>query len=99
MTANKKIIFGTSNSVESRRITKLEKEGKLKKIAPTVFREDYLLSLRRLSRNNDPSVYIRVMEKLQLFSSHIIGDNFDESFRFLQESNAFEEPESGRLKF
>lgn len=77
----------------------LVKAGKTRIIVPTVFREDYLLSLRRLSRNNDPSVYIRVMEKLQLFSTHIIGDNFADVLRFLKESDAFEEPETGRLKF
>lgn len=77
----------------------LVKTGRTRIIVPTVFREDYLLSLRRLSRNNDPSVYIRVMEKLQLFSSHITGDNFDDAFSFLKESDAFEEPETGRLKF
>lgn len=77
----------------------LVKAGRTRIIVPTVFREDYLLSLRRLSRNNDPSVYIRVMEKLQLFSSHISGDNFDDAFSFLKESDAFEEPETGRLKF
>jgi hypothetical protein len=77
----------------------LVKAGRTRIIVPTVFREDYLLSLRRLSRNNDPSVYIRVMEKLQLFSTHIAGDNFDDVFKFLKESDAFEEPETGRLKF
>jgi hypothetical protein len=39
------------------------------------------------------------MEKLQLFSTHIIGENFDDAFKFLKESDAFEEPETGRLKF
>ena len=77
----------------------LVKGGRTRIIVPTVFREDYLLSLRRLSRNNDPSVYIRVMEKLQLFSAHIVGTNFDDAIRFLKESDAFEEPETGILKF
>ncbi|PKO99085.1 MAG: cell filamentation protein Fic [Bacteroidetes bacterium HGW-Bacteroidetes-8] len=77
----------------------LVKGGRTRIIVPTVFREDYLLSLRRLSRNNDPSVYIRVMEKLQLFSTYIIGDNYADVLRFLKESEAFEEPETGRLKF
>ena len=77
----------------------LVRAGRTQIIVPTVFREDYLLALRRLSRNNDPSVYIRVMEKLQLFSSYIVGDNFEEAFLFLKESDAFEEPESGRLRF
>jgi hypothetical protein len=73
----------------------LVKAGRTRIIVPTVFREDYLLSLRRFSRNNDPSVYIRVMEKLQLFSSYIVGDNFDDAYRFLKESDAFEDPETG----
>ena len=77
----------------------LVKGSRTRIIVPTVFREDYLLSLRRLSRNNDPSVFIRVMEKLQLFSNHITGCHFDDVFRFLKESDAFEEPETGRLKF
>ena len=77
----------------------LVKGGRTRIIVPTVFREDYLLSLRRLSRNNDPSVYIRVMEKLQLFSSRIEGGDFNDALRFLKESDAFEEPESGRLRF
>ena len=75
----------------------LVKGSRTRIIVPTVFREDYLLSLRRLSRNNDPSVYVRVMEKLQLFSTHIVGANFDDAFRFLKESDAFEEPETGKL--
>ena len=56
-------------------------------------------ALKRFSRLNDPSVYMRVMEKLQLFSSHIVGYNFDDVYGFLKESEAFEEPESGKLKF
>ncbi len=39
------------------------------------------------------------MAKLQLFSTHIVGDNFDDVLEFLKESDAFEEPETGRLKF
>lgn len=56
-------------------------------------------ALKRFFRLNDPSVYMRVMEKLQLFSSHIVGYNFDDVYGFLKESEAFEEPESGKLKF
>lgn len=77
----------------------LVKGGQTRVIVPTVFREDYLLSLRRLSRRDDPMVYIRVMEKLQLFSSRIVGDNFDDVLSFFKESEAFEEPEAGVLKF
>lgn len=93
--------FNDSNGRVARIMMNAElvRAGRTQIIIPTVFREDYLLALRRLSRNNDPSVYIRVMEKLQLFSSYIVGDNFEEAFLFLKESDAFEEPESGRLRF
>ncbi len=33
-------------------------------IVPTVYREDYLLALRKVSRTKDPDGYIRLMEKL-----------------------------------
>ena len=34
-----------------------------------------------------------------LLSNNIIGNNFDDIYEFLKESDTFEEPETGRLKF
>lgn len=66
-------------------------------IIPTVFREDYILSLRKLSRQKDPEVFIRIVEKLHQFSENLIGSDFDELKAYLQRCNAFEEPEDAKL--
>ena len=68
-------------------------------IIPTVFREDYLLALRKLSRKKDPETYIRIMEKLHHFSDNLYGQDFDELNRYLQASNAYDDPEEGKLQW
>ena len=66
-------------------------------IVPTVYREDYLLALRKLSRRRDPDTYIRVMEKLHKFSDNLYGSDFDDLNSYLQECNAYEDPENAKL--
>lgn len=68
-------------------------------IIPTVFREDYLNGLRRLTRKRDPSVIIRAMSRVRLFSAKIIGENFDETRRYLEGANAFKDGDEYILKF
>jgi hypothetical protein len=67
-------------------------------IIPNVFREDYLLSLRRLTRQHDPEPYIRMLSRAHEFSSTIFGASMDEIQTKLERSNAFLLPEEGRLK-
>jgi prophage maintenance system killer protein len=64
---------------------------------PTVFREDYLLTLRKLTRNGDPKPFIRMLQKAQEFSYTVAGNNLDEMQVILEKSNAFLEPSEGRL--
>ena len=68
-------------------------------IVPTVFREDYLLALRKLSRNGRPNTYATIMERLQRFSANIPCSNFEEAKTFLQEANAFSDAEDAHLNF
>ena len=68
-------------------------------IVPTVFREDYLLALRKLSRNGRPETYASVMERLQRFSASIPCTDFEAARQFLQEANAFSDAESAHLNF
>lgn len=68
-------------------------------IIPTVFREDYLNGLRRLTRKGDPSVIIRAMSRVRLFSTKIIGENFDDTRRYLERTNAFKDGDEYILKF
>jgi hypothetical protein len=49
----------------------------VKIIIPNVFRIDYLGALRKLSRQQEPEVYIRMLQRAQLFSATIKGDSMD----------------------
>ena len=66
-------------------------------IVPTVFREDYQLALRKLTRHNDPSAYINVMTKLHQFSDNLYGSDFEELRQYLAACNAYEEPSQAKL--
>jgi hypothetical protein len=67
-------------------------------IVPTVFREDYILSLRKLTRHKDPSAYINVMTKLHQFSDNLYGSDFTELKHYLAACNAYEEPSQAKLQ-
>jgi prophage maintenance system killer protein len=67
-------------------------------IVPTVFREDYILSLRKLTRHKDPSAYINVMNKLHQFSDNLYGSDFTELKHYLAACNAYEEPSQAKLQ-
>lgn len=68
-------------------------------IIPTVFREDYLNALRRLTRKGDPSVVIRALSRVRQFSANITGDNFEISRKYLESCNAFKDGDGYILRF
>ncbi len=68
-------------------------------IIPTVFRDDYLNALRRLTRRGDPSVLIRALSRVRQFSYHITGEDFEETRNYLTHCNAFKESDESVLKF
>jgi len=68
-------------------------------IIPTVYREDYMGALRKLTRQQRPSAYIRMLSRAQQFSATITGANMDEMQYQLEKANAFLEPEEGKLAF
>jgi Fic family protein len=69
----------------------LSSAGQTKIIIPTVYREDYLGGLRRLTRQNDPSVYIRMLERAQAFSHTLQGVDMEAIENVLRQSVAFKE--------
>lgn len=77
----------------------LFRAGEAKIIVPTVYREDYLLSLRRLSRQSVPDAYIKSMTTLHHFSSTLYGRDFRNLLEYLTQCNAFEDPNISKLKF
>ncbi|MEM9930873.1 MAG: Fic family protein, partial [Bacteroidota bacterium] len=65
--------------------------GQTKIIIPTVYRDDYLLNLRRLTRQHDTKAYIRMMDRAHAFSHWLEPDNYPALKAQLERSNAFEE--------
>jgi hypothetical protein len=76
----------------------LVKQQQTKIIIPTVYREDYIGALRKLTRQGDPAAYIRMMGRAHEFSATIIGDDMDAMEKHLEASNAFKEPDKAKLK-
>ncbi|MEO5889158.1 MAG: Fic family protein [Ferruginibacter sp.] len=76
----------------------LVKQGQSKIIIPTVYRDDYMGTLRLLTRSQDPSAYIRMLLRAQEFSATIVGDDMDEMQKHLEASNAFKEHNEAKMK-
>lgn len=66
-------------------------------IIPTVYRDDYMGSLRRLTRRREPEAYVRMLVRAHAFSATIVGGSMDELQKRLEESNAFLEHTEGKL--
>lgn len=67
-------------------------------IIPTVYREDYMGALRKLTRQQVADAYVRMLLRAYEFSSMVTGKNIDEMEKLLIACNAFKEPGEGRLK-
>ena len=70
----------------------LTQAGLARVMVPTVYREDYLLPLKALSQNREPTAYIRSMVRAQRWSAAF---NYDQDVHKLREAltvcNAFKE--------
>jgi len=75
----------------------LVKADQTRIIIPTVFRDDYILTLRKLTRENDPVPYLRMLDKAQKISGTIVG-SMDLMQDHLEKCNAFKEPDETKLK-
>lgn len=73
--------------------------GEAKIIIPTVFRDDYILTLRRLTRQGDPEAIIRAMQRVHLFSSKLDAHNLTSMIEYLRSCNAFKRSNEGILQF
>lgn len=73
--------------------------GETKILIPTVFRTDYLDALRKLTRQDDPSVIIRAMDRVRHFSATLHADDFDVMKLQLDRANAFSDSEEDILRF
>jgi hypothetical protein len=67
-------------------------------IIPTVFRDDYMGALRKLTRLADPETYIRMMQRAHAFSKNIYHEDMDSMEDYLRNCDAFKEHNEGKLK-
>ncbi len=74
--------------------SELVKGKQCKIIIPTVFRDDYLLTIKRLTNQKDPKPYIEMLTKAHQFSARLNFDNYDDFHNYLKSHNAFNEPDS-----
>ena len=69
----------------------LVRGGQSKIIVPTGFRHDYLTSLRRLTRHDDPSIFVKSMRFLHDYTHQIDWATDESALADLRATNAFEE--------
>ena len=67
-------------------------------IIPTVYRDDYMGALRRLTRQSDTETYIRMMQRAHEFSKNIHDEDMNSMEFYLKECDAFKEHNEGKLK-
>jgi len=65
-------------------------DGQFGIIIPTVYGEDYLLAIRRLSRAADPDAFVRMLGRAHQYSASIPFRGYEEAVDYLEESNAFD---------
>lgn len=71
--------------------------GQHRIIVPTVYREDYLLALRSLTRQGRTDPFLRMMDRAQAWVSGIDFRDMDTALETLRATNAFAEPSEARL--
>ena len=74
-------------------------KGKQSKIIiPTVFREDYMGALKKLTKQSDAVTFIKMMERAYEFSKNIYSEDMNQMEKYLEKCDAFKEPVDGKLK-
>jgi Fic family protein len=63
--------------------------GQSKIIVPTVFRDDYIGALKKLTKHGKPDTYISMLQRAHEFSSNVYAESMDEMQVYLQNCNAF----------
>lgn len=69
--------------------------GETRIIIPSVYREDYLTGLRVLTRQDEPKVFVDVLDFAQRYVRSIDWSNYELAEAQLRETNAFEQPQAG----
>lgn len=73
-------------------------KGLSKIIIPTVYREDYMGAIKKLTKQRESDAYIRMLLRAWEFSSYVYDDNLDLMEEYLKGCNAFLTHKEGYLK-
>ncbi len=73
-------------------------KGLSKIIIPTVYRDDYMGTLKKLTKQRNGDAYIRMLQRAWEFSSMVYDDSLEAMEQSLIAANAFLEPKDGYLK-
>lgn len=73
-------------------------KGLSKIMIPTVYREDYMGSLKKFTKQRDGDAYIRMLLKAWEFSSNIYDSDLDSMEKYLTNCDAFLPHKEGKLK-
>jgi hypothetical protein len=76
----------------------LTSKGLSKIMIPTVYREDYMGALRKLTRQRISDPYVRMLLRAYEFSSTLTGESIDDMEQYLISCDAFKEPKEGQLR-
>jgi hypothetical protein len=75
----------------------LNLKGLAKIIIPTVYREDYMESLKKLTKHREGDAYIRMLLRAWEFSSNIYDYDLEAMEQYLIDCGAFLTHEEGKL--
>ena len=67
-------------------------------IIPTIYREDYMGTIKKLTKQRESDTYIRMLLRAWEFSKNVYDDNLDHMETYLQQCNAFLTHKEGYLK-
>ena len=73
--------------------------GQARIMIPTVYREDYLGALRKLTRRSQATAFLRMLDRVADFSLTVQGEDMDKMQIYLESCNAFTESTEGALRF
>ncbi len=78
--------------------SELVEAGQAKIIIPTVYRDDYLGTLRKLTRQSNTQPFVRMLQRAHEFSENIYGDDYNEMLDYVKRCNSFSEHTEAKLK-
>lgn len=73
-------------------------KGLSKIMIPTVYRDDYMGSLKKLTKHRDGDAYIRMLLRAWEFSSNVHDKDLEVMEKYLTDCDAFWPPKEGKLK-